>query len=76
MQTETLLIYREIVDEITKFTALPQQEVEYRVWMEALNLGWNVNKDVKNFGVTPHEYDDKMQQLYQEGDGFIFETFI
>jgi len=76
VQIETLLTYEEIVDEIVKFTALPQQEVEYRVWMEALYLGWNVTKDAKHFRVTPHHYDDKMQQLYQEGDGFIFETLV
>lgn len=69
------LSYQEIVNEIVNFTDLPRQEVENRVWMQALE-GGNVNQDAKHFGVTPHQYDDKMQQLYLEGYGLIFETLV
>lgn len=66
--------FSEVVEEITKFTGLPKSEVEERVWLEAVQPGWNVADDVKNFGVVPHWYDDRMEKLYKEGDGFIFET--
>jgi SAM-dependent methyltransferase len=44
--------------------------------MEALEPGWNVLQDVVRFGVTPHQYNEKMHQLYRDGDGFIFETLV
>jgi len=68
--------YREIVDEIVKFTSLSQEEVEDRVWKEALQVGWNVKHDAKVFHVTPHIYNHQMQQFYRETDGFIFETLV
>jgi SAM-dependent methyltransferase len=68
--------FRDIVDQIVQFTDLPRAEVEQRVWLEALNLGWNVAVDVRRYGVTAHVYDAKMEQLYREGTGFIFETMV
>jgi len=44
--------------------------------MQALSPGWNVLRDVAHFGVTPHVDNEKMAQLYREGDGFIFETML
>lgn len=70
------VMYEEIVDEIAAFSELSRTEVERRVWMEAVNIGWNVSRDAARFSVTPNEYDDKMIQLYREGDGFIFETLV
>jgi SAM-dependent methyltransferase len=68
--------YEAIVSEICKFTQLPAEEVASRVWREALELGWNVGRDVEVFGVTPHYYDERMEALYREGMGFIFETLV
>lgn len=70
------LTFGEIVNEITRFSGLSKAEVEHRVWMQALEPGWNVLRDVARFGVTPHVYDERMLQLYREGDGFIFETLV
>lgn len=67
--------YQEIVDELVNFTDLPRQEVEHRVWMQALGEG-TVVQEAKHFGVTFHEYDDKMEQLYKEGYGLIIETMV
>ncbi len=66
----------EIVEEITRFTSLPREEVEHRVWMQAIEPGWNVLNDVARFGVTPFVNNEKMNELYQKGDGFIFETMV
>jgi SAM-dependent methyltransferase len=68
--------FQEIVEEIVRFTALPRHEVEHRVWMQAIEPGWNVLRDVDRFNVTPFRFDDKMVRLYVEGDGFIFESLV
>src|SRR5258708_3623298 len=68
--------FAEIVEEIVRSSGLSRDITEYRVWMEALQLGWNVSNDVKRFGVTPHLFDECIQELYREGDGFIFETLV
>lgn len=67
--------YQEIVDEVVNFTDLPREEVEHKVWMQALGEGV-VIQEAKHFGVTPHQYDDKMEQLYKEGYGLIIETMV
>lgn len=75
MNIKLPLSYQEIVDELVNFTDLPRQEVEHRVWMQALGEG-TVIQEAKHFGVTPHQYDDKMEQLYKEGYGLIIETMV
>lgn len=68
--------FLEIVQEITALSGLPREEVERRVWIEALQTGQNVLRDVARFQVTPHVYSPEMERLYREGDGFIFETLV
>jgi 2-polyprenyl-3-methyl-5-hydroxy-6-metoxy-1,4-benzoquinol methylase len=75
MNIKLPLSYQEIVDELVNFTDLPRPEVEHRVWMQALGEG-TVIQEAKHFGVTPHQYDDKMEQLYKEGYGLIIETMV
>jgi hypothetical protein len=65
--------YGAIVREIVRFTDIPREEVERRVWMQALEPGSNVLEDVRRFGVTPHEHDEHMDRLYREVNGTIFE---
>ena len=68
--------YQEVVNEIVQFTDLSKSEVEHRVWMQALEPGWNVIQDVNRFGVTPFQFDDKMIRLYTDGYGFIFDSLV
>lgn len=70
------LTYTEIVDEIVQLTTLSREEVEHRVWMQALQPGWNVLQDGFRFGATLHLKDEKMDQLYKQGNGFVFETLV
>lgn len=70
------ITFQEVVNEIVRFTGLPQAQVEQRVWMQALEPGWNVVRDAARFGVTPFQFDDKMIRLYTEGDGFIFDSLV
>jgi SAM-dependent methyltransferase len=70
------LSYQEIVDEIVRFTPIPREEAEFRVWMQALQPGWNILQDVLQFGVTPFVSNEKMDDLYEKGDGFIFDSLV
>ncbi len=73
---ELPLSYDEIVQEIALFTELSERDITSRVWMEALNTGWNVQRDAARFGITPFHFDQRMIQLYTEGDGFIFDSLV
>ena len=48
--------FDDIVDTIVAFSDAPAPDVAHKVWMEALDLGWNVGRDIARFGVTPHMY--------------------
>lgn len=74
MEIPLPLTFNEIADEIARFTTLPRPEVEERLWHEALMTGFNVVQQAKRLEVTPNRYDERMERLYREGDGFIFET--
>ena len=76
LQINLPITFKEIVAEIVRYTDLLQNEVEHRVWMQALEPGWNVIKDVQRFGVTPFKFDENMIRLYAEGDGFIFDSLV
>ncbi|MBM4273384.1 MAG: class I SAM-dependent methyltransferase [Deltaproteobacteria bacterium] len=76
MEIRIPISFDAIVDEIIKFTGLPIDDVRHRVWMEVLNSGWNVCQDVERFQVTPHKFDEKMINLYNNSYGFIFETMV
>ncbi len=66
----------EIVEEIVSITGAGRGIVEDRVQREMRHLGTNVLADVRRFGVRPHRFDSRMERLYREGDGFIFETLV
>ena len=70
------ITFPEIVSTISQFTGIPHAEAEVRVWNEILEPGWNVRRDVERFGVNPFQFDDHMVCLYQDGDGFIFESLL
>jgi SAM-dependent methyltransferase len=70
------ITYQEVVNEIVRFTELDKPNVEHRVWMEALETGWNVSEDVNFFSVKPFHFDDNMVRLYKEGDSFIFDSLV
>jgi SAM-dependent methyltransferase len=76
MQVQINSNYKHLVNEIVNLTDLPTVDVEDRLWMEILEMGWNVKQDAKQFNITPHVYDDNMEKLYKEGYGLIFETLL
>jgi SAM-dependent methyltransferase len=64
----------DLVNEIATLTGADRSNVEYRLHMESLQLGWNVSRDAERFQISPHRFDERMAALYREGDGFIYET--
>lgn len=66
----------DLVNEIVELTGTDRSEVEHRLHMESVELGWNVRRDAEQFQITPHHFDESMVNLYREGDGFIYETMI
>lgn len=70
------LTFNELINEITDLTGLNKAEVEEKVWKEALNPGSNVKKDAIKYDVDFHIYNPKMENLYRQSYGFVFETYV
>lgn len=68
--------FNELVEEISDILEENKQIVQKKVWLEALNPGYNIKKDAINFGIEFHVYDQKMESFYRETSGFIFETLV
>jgi hypothetical protein len=68
--------FRDVVDPIARFIAWSQSKVKERVWLEALSFNWNVAADARRYGVTPHIYDARMEQLFRDGTGYIVERMV
>lgn len=66
--------FEDIVKEIADFTLLPKNEVKYKLWMEALDQGYNIKEDCKLFNVIAHKYNNNMIELYSNSYSFIYET--
>lgn len=65
-----------IAEEITNFTKAPELEVWKKLCLELEQTGYNVSLRAKEYNVNPHVFDEKMINLYQFSDGFIYETLI
>lgn len=65
-----------VVDEISELTGFDKSLVRKKVWAEALNGGVNVIGEARDYGIRPHVYDERMETLYRDGYGFIFETMV
>jgi hypothetical protein len=61
--------FDEIVAEFLQYTRFSRVEVEHRVWMHALELGWIVIQDLKRLGVTPFQFDEKVIRFRLNGHG-------
>ncbi|MGO9579177.1 MAG: class I SAM-dependent methyltransferase [Desulfobaccales bacterium] len=53
---------------------MPKKEVKYKLWMEALDQGYNIKEDCKLFNVIAHKYNNNMIELYSNSYSFIYET--
>lgn len=68
--------FEDIVKEIAEMTGIDTNTVAEKVWLEALNPGYNVTRDAIQFGLDFHIYNDKMKMFYKETNGFIFESIV
>lgn len=68
--------FEHLTGEISRCASLPLEDVRARVWNDILDPGCNMRQDVDRFHVTPHIYNARMEELYREGYGFIFETML
>jgi len=65
--------YSELVNALAEALDASTESVSERLFYEALTNGWNVSRAAKEFGVTPHIFDEQMQRFYENTDAFVFE---
>ena len=65
-----------IVREITDFTNVNECEFWKKICLQIEHSGYNVSLRAREYGVTPHIFDENMLRLYKESDGFIYETLV
>ncbi len=58
--------FKDIVKEISELTGLPSSEVEFRVWKEALNKGWDVLTAASEFDINPNIYNKKWSSFTKQ----------
>jgi len=68
--------YNELVEEISELLDEDKEVIQNKVWLEALNPGYNVKEDSIKLGLEFHVYDQRMEKFYRETYGFIFETLV
>lgn len=68
--------YNEIVNAIKNITELEEYEIHKRLFMEAIYTGWNVKNDSNKFGITPHVFNEKLEEFYKNTYAFIFELIV
>ncbi|HOL90511.1 MAG TPA: methyltransferase domain-containing protein [Candidatus Pacearchaeota archaeon] len=70
------IYYDELVEEISELLKKDKEIIKKKVWLEALNPGYNVKEDAVKYGITPYVYNSKMESFYRDTAGFIFETSV
>jgi 2-polyprenyl-3-methyl-5-hydroxy-6-metoxy-1,4-benzoquinol methylase len=68
--------YSDVVTALSHVLSIPSDEVHERLFQESMQGGWNSNRAVRQFHVTPHTYSGRMAALYQESDAFVFELVV
>ena len=74
--TELPTSFRDIVEEIVRFTRIPREEVEHRVWMQSARTRIQCSRGRRPFRRDTPRNNDHMMRLYRDGNGFIFETMV
>jgi SAM-dependent methyltransferase len=65
--------YGELITVLSQILNTTPELVSERLFREALSGGSNVSRAAKEFGVTPHVFNEQMQRFYENTDAFVFE---
>lgn len=65
-----------ITEEISRCFNYDEKQVRDRLIQELFETGCNVRRAAEDFGVTAHQYDEKMEGFYRNTDAFVFEGVI
>lgn len=65
-----------ITEEISDCFGYDEEQVRDRLVQELFETGYNVRRAAADFGVTAHQYDEKMEEFYRNTDAFVFEGVI
>ncbi len=68
--------YQEIVSFLEDVLDKNKEDVESTLFWEAVETGTTVRESAKEFGVTPHVYNERMREFYNETDAFVFELIV
>ena len=68
--------HADLVEAVSRLLNLPTEEVKERLFYEAIETGWNTNRAIREFQVTPHVYNERMQAFYKGTDSFVFELVV
>ena len=69
-------LLEKITEEISDCFDYDEDQVEDRLVKELFETGHNVRQAAKDFRITAHQYDDKMEEFYRNTDAFVFEGII
>lgn len=68
--------FHELARAVGKVLGLPEDRVRECLFREAVQRGWNVVKEARDFGVTPHIYDERMAAFYEQTHAFVYELVV
>jgi hypothetical protein len=58
--------YNELVEEISELLDEDKEVIQNKVWLEALNPGYNVKEDAIRLGVEFYIYDQKWKNFIEK----------
>lgn len=68
--------YDGMVGLLREALGLEEGTIHERLFHEALQTGWNVQRAAREFNLVPHVYNEEMERFYQATDAFVFELLV
>jgi SAM-dependent methyltransferase len=68
--------YEELVSSMNDVLGRSKEDIKYTLFNEAIQEGTTVKKAAREFGVTPHVYNEDMELFYRNTDAFVFELVV
>ena len=67
--------YSDVVTVLSEVLSIPSDQVHERLFQESIEAGWNENRAVRQFNLTPHIYSGGLAALYRS-DAFVFALVV